>query len=215
MGVVEWGDREVKQAKKPIGKTRHRAYKRPKTGYYEAQSTFPLYKWSVTLLAGLLMGLSPSMGQAGAQVDGWKGVVIHISDSDHMTEAECDEWHRARGWDGCGYSFVVQPDGSIYEARGYERIGAHTLGKNRDYLGFCFVTKDCANKAQVEAFLSWLAQTEIMYGSLKVYPHRKFANKVCPGEVWHQILSVFTSTPKRLGQAQFEMETEPVSAVRG
>ena len=139
---------------------------------------------ALVLVLGAILAQNSVLWALEAQkTASWQGVVIHISDSDHMTPEECDEWHRARGWDGCGYSFVVQKDGSIYEARGFSKIGAHTRWQNARLLGFCFVTKGCANKEQVEAFVSWLAQAEVMYGPLKVYPHKQFANKLCPGEV--------------------------------
>ncbi|KAL3890755.1 hypothetical protein ACJMK2_003033 [Sinanodonta woodiana] len=35
-----------------------------------------------------------------------------------------------KGWDDIGYSFLVGEDGKAYEARGWERVGAHTLGWN-------------------------------------------------------------------------------------
>ncbi|KAK3609002.1 hypothetical protein CHS0354_003901 [Potamilus streckersoni] len=34
------------------------------------------------------------------------------------------------GWDDIGYSFLVGEDGRAYEARGWDRVGAHTLGWN-------------------------------------------------------------------------------------
>lgn len=33
------------------------------------------------------------------------------------------------------YSFVVGEDGNVYEARGWDAVGAHTLGHNHDGLG--------------------------------------------------------------------------------
>lgn len=41
------------------------------------------------------------------------------------------EFHMdVKKWDDIGYSFVVGEDGYAYEARGYSRVGAHTLGWN-------------------------------------------------------------------------------------
>ncbi|KAL3891998.1 hypothetical protein ACJMK2_004238 [Sinanodonta woodiana] len=34
------------------------------------------------------------------------------------------------GWDDIGYSFLVGDDGMAYEARGWNRVGAHTRGWN-------------------------------------------------------------------------------------
>ena len=41
-----------------------------------------------------------------------------------------NEFCISTGWDDIGYSFLVGDDGNIYEARGWDRVGAHTLGWN-------------------------------------------------------------------------------------
>lgn len=142
----------------------------------------------------------------GPAAQAWDSIVIHISASTHMTQDECNQWHRERGWKDCGYNFVVEPDGTIYEARGWDRIGAHTKGQNSRRLGFCFVTKDCANEEQIKAFIAWLGQAESLFGRLTVHPHREFARKDCPGNVWHQLMTYFT---------QDQGVITAVSAVRG
>ena len=43
------------------------------------------------------------------------------------------------GWSDIGYSFVVGEDGNVYEARGWDTIGAHTKGYNSVGLGNNFV----------------------------------------------------------------------------
>lgn len=49
-----------------------------------------------------------------------------------------DAQHRAKGWDGIGYSFIVGPSGTVYEGRG-QRVGAHTDGLNSKGFGICFL----------------------------------------------------------------------------
>lgn len=49
-----------------------------------------------------------------------------------------DEQHRAKGWDGLGYSFVIGPSGTVYEGRG-AKVGAHTDGTNSTAFGVCFL----------------------------------------------------------------------------
>ncbi|CAL9528472.1 peptidoglycan-binding protein [Streptomyces sp. enrichment culture] len=46
-----------------------------------------------------------------------------------------DRAHRAQGWSGIGYHFVVDQDGRIYEGRGWERQGAHCPGHNVTGIG--------------------------------------------------------------------------------
>src|SRR5262245_18784699 len=43
----------------------------------------------------------------------WEGVVVHHSESTHMTLGECNAWHRARGWESCRYNFIIEPDGTL------------------------------------------------------------------------------------------------------
>lgn len=116
--------------------------------------------------------------------EAWQGVVVHISDSDHMTPAECNEWHTARGWDSCGYNYVIEPDGVVYEARGNKR-GAHTKGYNSIYLGICFVSKDKANPAQLDTFHKLIKQYQLE--DLPIYPHANFAPKLCGIEIAKQL----------------------------
>ncbi|CAG5124390.1 unnamed protein product, partial [Candidula unifasciata] len=42
-----------------------------------------------------------------------------------------------REWDDIGYSYVIGGDGTVFEGRGWDRVGAHTLSYNRVGLGFC------------------------------------------------------------------------------
>ncbi|XP_052262671.1 peptidoglycan-recognition protein SC2-like [Dreissena polymorpha] len=43
------------------------------------------------------------------------------------------------GWAGIGYSIVVDKDGNVYEARGWNEIGAHTYGYNSVGLAICVI----------------------------------------------------------------------------
>ncbi len=139
------------------------------------------YKWIFFLAACLLVGCDDVVF---AQPQ-WQGVVFHISDSEHMTCEECNEWHNARGWDGCGYNFVIEKDGSVYEGRGIGKVGAHTKGYNSKYLGICFVSKDKATKEQLDTFERILYQYDLQ--NLPIYPHANFANKLCGIEVAKQL----------------------------
>ena len=43
------------------------------------------------------------------------------------------------GWSDIGYSFLVGGDGELYEGRGWNAEGAHTLGFNTVGYGTCFI----------------------------------------------------------------------------
>lgn len=74
-----------------------------------------------------------------------KYVVIHCSatkpDMD-IGRDEIDEWHRARGWSGIGYHYVVcrgARDGTVQVGRNLNEVGAHVHGFNRVSVGICWV----------------------------------------------------------------------------
>lgn len=48
---------------------------------------------------------------------------------------EVEEIHLANGWSGIGYNFLVDLDGTIYEGRGWDGVGAQCPGFNRNGIG--------------------------------------------------------------------------------
>lgn len=48
---------------------------------------------------------------------------------------EIEAIHLANGWSGVGYNFVVSQDGTVYEGRGWNLVGAHCPGHNTNGLG--------------------------------------------------------------------------------
>ena len=52
---------------------------------------------------------------------------------------DVDAWHRARGWNGCGYHYVIPTDGRIQGGRALNQSGAHTKGHNYHSWGVCLV----------------------------------------------------------------------------
>lgn len=52
---------------------------------------------------------------------------------------EIDRWHKARGWSGFGYHFIIDRDGTIAEGRHVNRTGAHVKGHNLNSIGIVLV----------------------------------------------------------------------------
>jgi hypothetical protein len=57
------------------------------------------------------------------------------------------------GWSDIGYSFVVGEDGNVYEARGWDKVGAHTHNYNREYLTRAKKTSPPSTTSRVAVFL--------------------------------------------------------------
>lgn len=93
-------------------------------------------------------------------------IILHCSDSEWGDAAIIDKWHRERGWQSCGYHFVIlngcrtydcysndlynkQEIGLVEDGRPVEIIGAHVgdytkngvlyPGMNKDSIGVCLI----------------------------------------------------------------------------
>lgn len=92
---------------------------------------------------------TPALPPAVAAVSApraWKVIVLHHSASEVGGAARFDGWHRAKGWDGVGYDFVVgngtdTPDGEIETTARWtaQKDGAHVKGWNDVSIGICLV----------------------------------------------------------------------------
>jgi hypothetical protein len=80
-------------------------------------------------------------------------VIVHNSVSSFGDASIIDEWHKARGWRGIGYHYVIcnghkhkydkyesaLKDGEIQEGRDIEITGAHCKGMNSSSVGICLI----------------------------------------------------------------------------
>tara|TARA_S200002703_G_C3654574_1_gene200975 strand:- start:40 stop:468 length:429 start_codon:yes stop_codon:yes gene_type:complete len=125
-------------------------------------------------------------------------IIIHCSatrEGDDSIDAEViDRWHKARGWKGIGYHFVVLIDGTIETGRMINKCGAHTKGLNCSSIGICYIggvesekdskgklpPKDTRTAEQKDSLLKLLSVLRKMYPEAKIHSHRDFAAKACP-----------------------------------
>ncbi|EGJ50244.1 N-acetylmuramoyl-L-alanine amidase [Desulfocurvibacter africanus] len=125
-------------------------------------------------------------------------IVIHCADTPPEMDigaVEIDRWHKANGWDGCGYHFVIRRNGVIESGRpldinaapGWQSaIGAHVAGLNSQALGVCLVggkggTPDF--RVQQWESLAHLVETLTRIApAAEIVGHRDLdKGKLCPG----------------------------------
>lgn len=120
-------------------------------------------------------------------------IVIHCTatgpDAD-IGRKEIDEWHKARGWSGIGYHFVIRRNGDIEIGRPMDRIGAHAEGYNADSLGLVVVGGVNHRNEPENNFTpyEWTSLTslctalQLRYPEAKVLGHYQLpgVNKACP-----------------------------------
>lgn len=68
-------------------------------------------------------------------------IIIHCSavrPNQRSSAKDIGNWHKAKGWKGIGYHYVVRRDGSIEHGRPLWEVGAHCVGHNRHSIGICY-----------------------------------------------------------------------------
>lgn len=127
-------------------------------------------------------------------------VIVHCSDTrpEWMASAsvadkrgEIDRWHKANGWRGFGYHWLVDRDGKVIHGRPETEVGAHVEGHNTGSIGICLVGgHGCAeDDAFAEHFTSAqdVSLRQLIQGIgmrtriARISGHNQYAGKACPG----------------------------------
>lgn len=119
-------------------------------------------------------------------------IILHCSatpEGKDFTVADIDKWHKARGWQGIGYHYVVYRDGSVHIGRSEDKVGAHTSGHNANSIGVCYIggvasdgktPKDTRTNEQKVALRDLVAKLKDKYPNATIHGHYEFAAKACP-----------------------------------
>lgn len=112
-------------------------------------------------------------------------VVHHSGAPSSQTAREIQHWCMfGRGFADIDYNFLVDQSGKIYEGRGWDVIGAHTVGYNLVGAGVCIIGNDQASD-DAKASVRWLYDQYVKRAghSLAIRGHRQLATTGtdCPG----------------------------------
>lgn len=103
--------------------------------------------------------------------------------------ADIDQWHKQRGWNGIGYHYVIDLDGTLEIGRPEVKVGAHCLGHNSNSIGVVYVggvasdgktPKDTRTEAQKASLIKLLTRLKHRFPNAAIHGHRDFAAKACP-----------------------------------
>ena len=128
-------------------------------------------------------------------------IIVHCTATEEgrdFRKADIDRWHRANGWDGCGYHFVIDLDGKIERGRSIEKVGAHCSGHNSNSIGVVYVgglrkgaPADTRTEAQKQSMK--LLVHVLMYvfnlNAENVHVHNEYSVKACPSFSRKQLIS--------------------------
>lgn len=119
-------------------------------------------------------------------------IILHCSatpEGKDFTVADIDRWHKARGWQGIGYHYVVYRDGSVHNGRDIAVAGAHTSGYNKNSIGVCYIggvatdgktPKDTRTAEQRVALRELVERLKKQFPKATIHGHYEFAAKACP-----------------------------------
>lgn len=118
-------------------------------------------------------------------------IVLHHAEANGCTVQDIHRWHLGNGWAGIGYHFYVRKDGSVYQGRPIDWIGAHagaSSGYNKKSVGICFEGKyDSTDKsmpaAQLKAGQELVSYVKSKYPTIKeIKKHSECTATSCPGK---------------------------------
>ena len=118
-------------------------------------------------------------------------IIIHCTatiEGKDFKAKDIDKWHKAKGWKGIGYHYVIDLDGTIEKGRDESVVGAHCTGHNQHSIGIVYVggldknqkPKDTRTEQQKESLWEILRQLLCKYPKARICGHNQFANKACP-----------------------------------
>ncbi|KAL5017076.1 hypothetical protein ScPMuIL_006665 [Solemya velum] len=99
-----------------------------------------------------------------------------------------------RGFSDIGYNFLVGGDGNIYEGRGWDRIGAHTLGYNDNSIAISFIGSFMLDNPPPSvlnasrALLKCATELSVLTQRYSLLGHRDVKKTLCPGDVLYRTI---------------------------
>jgi len=122
-----------------------------------------------------------------------KEIILHCSataEGSNFHASDIDRWHRAQGWNGIGYNYVIDLDGTIETGRNIDVSGAHAGSPHNSIsMGICYIggcakngktAKDTRTPEQKIALYQLVYDLLLLYPKAKVICHNQLAKKACP-----------------------------------
>jgi N-acetylmuramoyl-L-alanine amidase len=123
-------------------------------------------------------------------------IVVHCAATTakmDIGKVEIDRWHRARGWFGIGYHYVIRRDGTLEVGRPDDVVGAHVSNHNSNTLGICMAgglaedkktPEDNFTPAQLKTLKKLLTELKVKYPKAEIKGHGEFPppnlGRACP-----------------------------------
>lgn len=137
-------------------------------------------------------------------------VVLHHAAAKTCSAQDIHSWHKANGWSGAGYHFLVRKDGTIYRLRPEWAVGAHAVGANYRSIGICAegdFNSEQMNGKQVRAIASLVNYICKKYPIYQVLRHKQVSSTDCPGANYpYDLIVNYASEEEEDGMTRSEVE---------
>ncbi len=180
----------------PVWPAREPIAPRPHTPVIEPIDPTPIESFAVVPRAGWTRAGIARPHEA-FPMNGVRRITVHhdaMVSSDLRSTADVAariERHRRfhvenRGWADIGYHYVVDPQGTVWEARPLDRQGAHVRNHNEHNIGVMMLgnfehqTPSLPALHSLDRFIPHLMRRHNV-GASSVYTHQEFAPTLCPG----------------------------------
>lgn len=110
-------------------------------------------------------------------------IIIHHPEWNGSVTA-LNEMMISMGYSMIGYNFYIRKDGSVWNGRPVEYIGANCYGQNDKSIGISFegnFDKEFVGQAQFDAGVELIKYLKSKYGISEVGPHYNYSSTACPG----------------------------------
>lgn len=135
-------------------------------------------------------------------------VIHHTVTAHEATPDDIALLHKARGWGGIGYHFVITKDGTVYYVGDVGTARANVLNKNEKVIGITMVgdfTKHNPSDEQivschhlVDYFLALAAYPQLKTWEGSVKGHKELQATQCPGTYWRDVPGVSDTIYERI-----------------
>lgn len=111
-------------------------------------------------------------------------IILHHADMNGSIE-DINQVHLNDGWTMIGYNYYIRKDGTIWEGRPVDAIGANCYGQNASSIGICFegnFMTDIMAEAQYNSGVELCKYLIQQYPAIKeINGHKHYYNTDCPG----------------------------------
>lgn len=114
-------------------------------------------------------------------------IILHHAAVVNCSPADIVRWHLGRGFNGAGYNWFVNKEGTKYQLRPIWAVGAHTIGWNSKSIGICvegnYQTETSMPEIQLKAVAEVINYCNNYYKTMfSLYGHKQKWPTACPGK---------------------------------